>query len=87
MSRSRPRITLHFAQSLDGRIAREPGAPRAILSSPEGFVAAHRARAEHDAVLVGIHTVLLDDPVIVLHAQSKILNEPFPVDTGGEQET
>jgi hypothetical protein len=32
-------------------------------------------------------TALLNDPVIVLHARSKILNEPFPQETGGEQET
>ena len=36
---------------------------------------------------IPLFTVLLPDPVIVLHSQSKILNEPFPEDTGGEQET
>jgi len=59
---ARPLVTLHFAQSLDGRIGLGPGAERAILSSEEGVVSAHRARSEHDAVLVGIETVLHDDP-------------------------
>lgn len=58
----RPHVTLHFAQSLDGRIGLGPGSERAILSSEEGVTGAHRARSEHDAVLVGIETVLHDDP-------------------------
>jgi riboflavin-specific deaminase-like protein len=56
----RPKTTLHFAQSLDGRIAL-PGV-RTPLSSHEGVLLAHRARAEHDAVLVGRATVAIDDP-------------------------
>jgi riboflavin-specific deaminase-like protein len=59
---ARPLVTLHFAQSLDGRIGLGPSAERALLSSEEGVVSAHRARSEHDAVLVGIETVLHDDP-------------------------
>jgi riboflavin-specific deaminase-like protein len=59
---ARPLVTLHFAQSLDGRIGFGPGSERALLSSAEGVVSAHRARREHDAVLVGIETVLHDDP-------------------------
>ena len=65
---ARPLVTLHFAQSLDGRIGLGPGSERAILSSEEGAVAAHRARAEHDAVLVGIETVLHDDPRLTVRS-------------------
>lgn len=60
----RPLVTLHFAQSLDGRIGLGPGRERALLSSEEGLVCAHQARAEHDAVLVGIETLLSDDPLL-----------------------
>lgn len=63
---ARPRITLHFAQSLDGRIAL--AGARALLSSPEGVELAHRARAEHDAVLVGSATVKVDDPQLTVRA-------------------
>jgi riboflavin-specific deaminase-like protein len=59
-------VTLHYAQSLDGRIGLGRGSERAILSSDEGMTAAHRARGEHDAVLVGIETVLHDDPRLTL---------------------
>jgi riboflavin-specific deaminase-like protein len=60
----RPLVTLHFAQSLDGRIGLGAGHARSVLSSEEGVACAHRARAEHDAVLVGIETVLHDDPLL-----------------------
>ena len=72
-----PLVTLHFAQSLDGRIGLGPGAERAILSSEEGVVAAHLARAEHDAVLVGIETVLHDDPR--LNARGEARKQPLRV--------
>lgn len=61
---ARPLVTLHFAQSLDGRIGLGPRAERALLSSEEGTVCAHRARSEADAVLVGIETLLHDDPLL-----------------------
>jgi riboflavin-specific deaminase-like protein len=57
---SRPFVTVHLAQSLDGRVALE-GATTA-LSTPEGRVCAHAERAAHDAVLVGSSTVRIDDP-------------------------
>lgn len=59
---ARPEVTLHFAQSLDGRIGLGPGRERAILSSAEGIASAHEARCRHDAVLIGIETLLHDDP-------------------------
>src|SRR5688500_12363973 len=61
---ARPLVTLHFAQSLDGRIGLGPGRERALLSSEQGVLCAHQARAAHDAVLVGIETLLSDDPLL-----------------------
>lgn len=58
----RPEVTLHFAQTLDGHIDRPAAPERAVISNAQGFTDAHRARASHDAVLVGIGTVLRDDP-------------------------
>jgi 5-amino-6-(5-phosphoribosylamino)uracil reductase/diaminohydroxyphosphoribosylaminopyrimidine deaminase/5-amino-6-(5-phosphoribosylamino)uracil reductase len=59
-----PRVTLHFTQSLDGRIGLGLERERALLSSEEGLVRAHRARSQHDAVLVGVETLLHDDPLL-----------------------
>lgn len=74
---ARPLVTLHFAQSLDGRIGLGPGRERALLSSEQGVLCAHQARAEHDAVLVGIETVLSDDPLLT--ARSRGAKQPLRV--------
>lgn len=56
-----PFVTLTFAQSLDGSIAARPGAPLR-LSGEAAQHFTHQLRAAHDAILVGIGTVLADDP-------------------------
>jgi len=57
----RPAVTLSFAQSLDGCISASKGAPTAI-SNDQSMQITHQLRAMHDAILVGINTVLIDDP-------------------------
>lgn len=59
--RRRPRVTLSYAQTLDGRLATLSGSSQWI-SGPESLVYAHRLRAEHDAIMVGVNTVLVDNP-------------------------
>ncbi len=57
----RPLVTLTYAQSLDGSIAGRPGHPLAISCS-QSQTFTHSLRATHDAILVGIGTVLADNP-------------------------
>ena len=57
----RPFVTLKLALSLDGAIARAHGGP-ARLTGPEAQREVHRLRAGHDAIAVGVGTVLADDP-------------------------
>ncbi|MFZ2087578.1 MAG: dihydrofolate reductase family protein, partial [Desulfobaccales bacterium] len=57
----RPLVTLTYAQSLDGSIAARPGHPLAI-SCTESQTFTHSLRTAHDAILVGIGTVLADNP-------------------------
>ena len=57
----RPFVTLTYAQSLDGSIAKSGGSTLR-LSGPESLSLTHSLRASHDAILVGIDTVIADDP-------------------------
>jgi GTP cyclohydrolase II len=58
---ARTSVTLSYAQSIDGSIALRRGEPLA-LSGPESKRMTHQLRASHDAILIGIGTVLSDDP-------------------------
>jgi riboflavin-specific deaminase-like protein len=63
-SGQRPHVTILAAQTLDGKIAL--ARKRTLLSSREGLETAHRARSEHDAVLIGSSTVRIDNPELTV---------------------
>jgi diaminohydroxyphosphoribosylaminopyrimidine deaminase/5-amino-6-(5-phosphoribosylamino)uracil reductase len=63
MQEGRPFVVLKAATSLDGCIAEAPGR-RTLLTSAAADRHAHRARAEVDAIGVGVGTVLVDDPLL-----------------------
>jgi diaminohydroxyphosphoribosylaminopyrimidine deaminase/5-amino-6-(5-phosphoribosylamino)uracil reductase len=54
-------LTLKLALSLDGRIATRTGASKWI-TCPESRLRVQTLRAQHDAVMVGVNTVLTDNP-------------------------
>ncbi|ANZ73975.1 BA75_00151T0 [Komagataella pastoris] len=56
-----PFVTLTYAQSLDSRIAAKKG-ERTVISHQETKDMTQYLRSKHDAILVGVKTVLADDP-------------------------
>jgi GTP cyclohydrolase II len=58
---TRPAVTVHYAQTIDGRIAARTGDAHWV-SGESSLRLAHELRSTHDAVMVGIGTVLADDP-------------------------
>ncbi len=72
----RPLVGLCFAQSLDGSLTVQRGQPTP-LSGPEAARLTHQLRAAHDAILVGVGTVLADNPhLTVRHVPGR---SPQPV--------
>ncbi len=61
VAEGRPLVTLKLATTLDGHIATAKNETRWITGQT-ARTHAHRLRAEHDAVMVGIETALADDP-------------------------
>jgi riboflavin-specific deaminase-like protein len=70
----RPFVTAAFAISADGCLSRERGKPTRI-SGPESLRVTHQLRALHAALLVGVGTVLADDPALT----TRLVNGPSPL--------
>jgi 2,5-diamino-6-(ribosylamino)-4(3H)-pyrimidinone 5'-phosphate reductase len=65
-TRPRPFVHVNCAASADGRLA-FAGGRRARLSGPDDLARVQRLRADCGAILVGVGTVLADDPSLRVH--------------------
>jgi len=61
----KPYVILNSAMTLDGKIATKTGSSE--ISGKEDLQRVHKLRKEVDAVMVGINTVLTDDPKLTVH--------------------
>ena len=73
-SNGRPYVTLTYAQSIDGSITVRRGEPME-LSCEQSLAMTHELRAQHDAILVGIETVIADDPRLTV----RLAKGPNPI--------
>jgi GTP cyclohydrolase II len=76
----RPFVTLSYAQSVDGCIAAAADRPLALSGGPS-LTLTHALRAAHDAILVGIGTVLADDPRLTVRRVAGPQPRPVVVDS------
>ena len=77
ITKKRPQVILKLAVSADGKIAKAPGA-RTDITGVEVRDRVHLLRAECDAILVGMDTVLTDDPELSCRLPGMETRSPKP---------
>ncbi|MGF7118960.1 2,5-diamino-6-(ribosylamino)-4(3H)-pyrimidinone 5'-phosphate reductase [Methanobacterium oryzae] len=61
----KPYIILNAAMTLDGKIATKTGSSE--ISGQKDLVRVHKLRKEMDSIMVGINTLIVDDPRLTVH--------------------
>ncbi len=80
-----PLVTLKLAATLDGQVGAADGTSKWITSA-EAREDAHRLRAENDVVIVGVGTVIADNPSLDVRIDGYEGPQPRPVVIAGGRE-
>ena len=78
MREGRPQVLLKLAASADGK-AGLPGRKPALITGDAARARVHQMRAESDAILIGVGTVLSDDPHLTCRLPGMIEQSPVRV--------
>lgn len=78
VTRGRPMVTFKIARTADG-YAGGPGGARLAVSCPEANGWVHLQRAHHDAIMLGIGSVLADDPLLTVRLPGMAARSPVRV--------
>lgn len=73
-----PFVTVKSAQSLDGKIATRSGDSKWITCECSRKFT-HRIRSQADAILVGVETILKDNPLLSVRPKNKNLKQPAKI--------
>ncbi len=76
----RPLVTVSYAQSVDGCIASRDR-QQLQLSGPQSMVLTHRIRAACDCVVIGINTLLVDNPQLTVRHSAGPSPQPLVLDS------
>lgn len=76
----RPLVTVSYAQSVDGSIASR-NREQLQLSSRQSMVLTHRIRAACDAIVIGINTLLTDNPQLTVRLVQGDNPQPIVLDS------
>lgn len=76
----RPLVTLSWAQSIDGSLTTRRGETLS-LSGPASIRLTHQLRAAHEAIVVGIGTVLADNPQLTVRLVQGQNPQPVVLDS------
>lgn len=76
ITKKMPYVSVKVGQSLDGKIATRAGDSRWITSDKTREFS-HRLRNEYDAIMVGVNTVIRDNPILLPTVADKQFASPF----------
>jgi len=74
----RPWIMMKTAMTLDGKIATWSGDSKWV-TGPEARAEVHEMRARYMAIMVGIGTVLADDPLLNCRLEGRVVRQPVRI--------